>query len=116
MSRTDRKNKKKKEKLSLGDVIDKNISGKRMIKEKTWSDFRETGLFVILNQFLHVFGWALVAECDIDSKTGEEILLRVYPARCKFRGFGEESTDQAYKKVTKYLKSNIKALEKETNS
>ena len=79
-----------------------------MIKEKSWQEFRESGLLWFINNTLHLFGWALVAEFD-----GEE-LTRVYPARVKFRGFSEDVTEEGYKKVSKYLKENIEELEKET--
>ena len=30
-----------------------------MTKEKSWQEFRDTGLVVIINQILHIFGWAI---------------------------------------------------------
>ena len=74
------------------------------MKKKTWEEFRETGLVLIINQILHIFGWAIVFVID-DGK-----VLEVYPARVKFRGFDNDSTDKSYEKVTKYMKANIDDL------
>ena len=75
-----------------------------MVAEKSWEEFRETGLFVFLNTFLHIFGWAIVMEID----NGK--ILRVYPARVKFRGFDEKSTEKAYLRITEYMNNNSSVL------
>lgn len=75
-----------------------------MVTEKSWDEFRETGLLLIINQVLHIFGWAIVVEMEEDKVT------RVYPARVKFRGFGEKSTEKAYKNVSKYMVENCETL------
>lgn len=82
-----------------------------MITEKTWEDFRKTGLLLIINQVLHIFGWALIFETDATT----EKCSRVYPARVKFRGFEHDDSGEAYVKVTEYLKNNIDELHKEIN-
>ena len=79
-----------------------------MITRKTWDDFRETGLFLLVNQFLHIFGWTLVVEVTEDGKVTE-----CYPARTKFRGFGEESISAAYQKISKYMANNAAELYEE---
>lgn len=79
-----------------------------MITRKTWDDFRETGLFLLVNQFLHIFGWTLVVEVTEDGKVTE-----CYPARTKFRGFGEESISAAYQKISKYMADNATELYEE---
>jgi hypothetical protein len=79
-----------------------------MVVKKTWKEFREAGLLWWINTILHMFGWAIVYEIDEDKITD------VYPARVKFRGFGEEDVEKGYKKVSKYLLDNIAELEKET--
>lgn len=79
------------------------------VNEKLWKEFRESGLLWFINTTLHMFGWALVAEFE----DGE--ITRVYPARCKFRGFNEDTNTEGYKKVSNYLKENIAELEKEAN-
>ena len=79
-----------------------------MVEKKDWKEFRETGLVLIVNQILHIFGWALVFEIE------EDEIKSVYPARVKFRGFGNESTSEAYKKVSKYMLDNAETLKEET--
>lgn len=80
-----------------------------MIEEKSWKEFRDSGLLWMVNTTLHMFGWALVAEFD------EGVLTRVYPARVGFRGFSENINTDGYIKVSKYLKDNIDEIEKEAN-
>lgn len=81
-----------------------------MVTKKEWSEFRNTGLVLIVNQILHIFGWALVFEME-----GEEI-KSVYPARVKFRGFAEKNVTASYKKVSQYLKDNIDELNSEAQA
>lgn len=76
--------------------------------EKSWDDFRKTGLFLLTNQFLHIFGWALTCERN----NGHE---RVYPARVRYRGFDEGSQTRAYEKVQKYMMENAETLYKESD-
>lgn len=75
-----------------------------MITKKTWEEFRETGLLLIINQILHIFGWAIVVEID-----GEKV-VSCYPARVQFRGFNDSSVEKAYLKVSEYMKSNCDVL------
>ncbi len=82
-----------------------------MIKKKTWEEFRKSGLLWWVNRILHTFGWAICI--DYDDKTKE--IKEVFPARCKFRGFGREQEEDGYKKVSAYLKDNIDEIEKEAN-
>jgi hypothetical protein len=81
-----------------------------MLSEKSWEEFRKTGLILFINSFLHIFGWALTLEFD------KENILRVYPARTKFRGFDSKSTQAAHKMLSTYLKENAEELEKEAHS
>ena len=81
-----------------------------MVTKKEWSEFRSTGLVLIVNQILHIFGWALVFEME-----GDEV-KSVYPARVKFRGFSEKDTEEAYKKVSKFMLDNAKELNDEAQS
>ena len=76
--------------------------------EKSWDEFRKTGLFLLTNQFLHIFGWALTCERN----NGHE---RVYPARVRYRGFAEDSQTRAYEKVQKYMVENAETLYKESD-
>ena len=52
-----------------------------MVTEKSWEEFRDSGLLWFINTILHAFGWAIVVEMD----KGE--IIRCYPARVKFRVF-----------------------------
>lgn len=70
------------------------------ITKKEWSEFRSTGLVVIINQILHIFGWALVFEIENDE------IKNVYPARVKFRGFDNYTTTEAYKKLSQFMADN----------
>ena len=76
--------------------------------EKSWDEFRKTGLFLLTNQFLHIFGWALTCERN----NGHE---RVYPARVRYRGFAEDSQTRAYEKVQKYMVENAKTIYDESD-
>jgi hypothetical protein len=72
-----------------------------MINKKTWEEFRDSGLLWWINTMLHTFGWAIV----FDFEDGE--IKNVYPARVKFRGFGEKQVEEGYVKVSEYLKENV---------
>jgi len=79
-----------------------------MVKEKSWQEFRNTGLVLFINQILHVFGWALTFETDEKGNA-----IRCYPGRVKFRGFSNDLVDINYKKIAKYMHENSKELMKE---
>lgn len=79
-----------------------------MVTQKTWKEFRETGLLWWINMLLHTFGWAIVLVLD-DNRD----IVEVYPSRVKFRGFDEKSNDEGYLKVAKYLNKKSKELEDE---
>lgn len=78
-----------------------------MTTKKDWSEFRNTGLLVFINQFLHIFGWAIALEYE------DGIVKDVYPVRTKFRGFSEENVSNAYIKLSKYMLDNAKELNDE---
>ena len=82
---------------------------KNMVTKKTWNEFRETGLFILVNQFLHIFGWALTIEVAEDGE-----VIDCYPVRTKYRGFKEEDISEAYLEVSKYMADNATKLYKET--
>ncbi len=73
---------------------------------KSWQEFRDTGLFWLMNSVLHTFGWSLVV--DVDDTTGE--IVSAYPARVTFRGFNEASNSEGYIKVANYMKENAEAI------
>lgn len=81
----------------------------KMVTKKTWKEFQEAKLLWWTNRILHTFGWAIVLECEDDGS-----VINAYPARVKFRGFDEKSEEKGFIGLTKYLKSNIKEIEKET--
>lgn len=80
-----------------------------MTKEKSWEEFRNCGLLWWINMILHTFGWAICY--DIDKKGN---LIRVYPARVKFRGFDNRNNTDGYIKVSQYIKDNAIELLKES--
>lgn len=81
-----------------------------MVEKKTWEEFRNSGLLWFINTTLHLFGWAIVVEVEKDGT-----ITNAYPARVKFRGFGEESNTEGYQNVSKYLLENITELNKEAH-
>lgn len=78
-----------------------------MIKEIPLEDFKNSGFLWLINQTLHLFGMCLVIEYE-DKKA-----VRMYPARCKFRGFSEHDNDQGYRNVTKYMERHAAELERD---
>ena len=78
-----------------------------MLEKKTWDEFRETGLVLIINQILHIFGWAITFDME-DGK-----VTNCYPSRTKFRGFEGDCVSESYKKVSRWMKDNAAQLLKE---
>ena len=100
-----------KQKIIENGFIKREIKMSNYVEEKSWDEFRSTGLLLIINQILHIFGWAIVASYErYDVSTDIGVIKNVYPARVKYRGFTEKSTDRAYKKITKYMDNNSKDL------
>lgn len=89
-------------------VISQELTTENLTIEKSWNDFQKTGLFWLLNTFLHVFGWCLIYEREAGD------IKRVYPARTKFRGFSENCQDAGHRMVAQYLAANAEELKKET--
>lgn len=75
-----------------------------MINEKSWEEFRNSGMLWFINVILHAFGWAIVYEIEDDKTT------RVFPARVRFRGFSERTNTEGYIKLSKYMADNAKDL------
>ena len=82
-----------------------------MVTKKTWKEFRESGFLWWINMFLHTFGWAIVVDID---DNGE--ITDAYPARVKFRGFGEKNNTEGYIKVSQYMKENVSDLLEEAEN
>ena len=79
------------------------------VERKTWKEFQDSKLLWWVNRSLHLFGWAIVLECEDNGDVTE-----AYPARVKFRGFDEGTEEEGFIKLTEHLKNNIDELEKET--
>ena len=82
-----------------------------MVTKKTWKEFRESGFLWWINMILHTFGWAIVADVD---DNGE--VTNAYPAKVKFRGFGEKNNTEGYIKVSQYMKDNASELLEEAEN
>ncbi len=80
-----------------------------MVDKRDWKEFRDSGLLWWINTMLHMFGWAIAYEFD-DNKN----ITNVYPARVKFRGFGDKQVEEGYQKVSKYMMDNADELYKES--
>lgn len=82
-----------------------------MVTKKTWREFRESGFLWWINMILHTFGWAIVVDID---DNGE--ITDAYPARVKFRVFGEKNNTEGYIKVSQYMKENVSDLLEEAEN
>lgn len=80
----------------------------RMLNKISWKEFRDSGMLWWINMILHTFGLAIVLDMD-----GEEV-KEVYPARVKFRGFGEKNNTEGYIKVSEYMNNNAEILLEES--
>jgi hypothetical protein len=80
-----------------------------MIDEKNWEDFSNNGFLWFVNSMLHIFGWAIVYERNENRE-----IIRVYPARVRFRGFSENTNTMGYQKISKYLVDNSEDLLQES--
>ena len=78
-----------------------------MVKKISWQEFKDSGMLWWINMILHTFGMAVVFDMD-----GGEV-KEVYPARVKFRGFGEKNNTEGYIKVSKYIDDHSGELLKE---
>lgn len=76
---------------------------------RSWKEFRETGLLWFINQFLHVFGWAIAVE--IDKESGE--ITDSFPMRVRYRGFREDHNSEGYEKVNRYMREKADRLYEE---
>jgi hypothetical protein len=82
---------------------------KKMLKVTKYpiSSFVDTGLLVLVNSFLHVFGFALAYEKD-EGKINEDKGLMIL--RVPYRGFSEKSMSDAYVKISKFMANWNKEL------
>lgn len=80
-----------------------------MNRQEAWSQFRKAGLLLFTNQFLHIFGWAIVLEIE------NNVVISAYPSRIKYRGFKDQSVYEAYLGISEYMKENSAELLDEVN-
>ena len=78
-----------------------------MVNRISWKEFRDSGMLWWINMILHTFGLAIVFDMENDE------IKDVYPARVKYRGFGEKNNTEGYIRVSKYLDDNSEELLKE---
>ena len=78
------------------------------MEQRSVNEFRDAGLLLLTNQFLHIFGWTLAVEIDDDGN-----VIKFYPAYCEFRGFDNEDTTKAYEQITKHLEKRMPELLKD---
>lgn len=74
------------------------------VVEASWEEFKDAGLLWWINRGLHLFGWAIVLIVE------NEKVVRAFPARCKFRGFCEESEEQGFHRLTQHIEKEIPRL------
>ena len=85
------------------------MSDKPLVREKSWNEFRNSGMLWMANTILQVFGWSIVV--DQDEKTGD--IICAYPARVKYRGFTHETNTKGYIKIADYMRENADEILKE---
>lgn len=77
------------------------------MRTKEWNEFRETGLLVFVNVFLHIFGYAIALEIE------EDEVVSVYPQKVDYNGFNQDSMDRAYERVKKMVKPKVEEITRE---
>jgi len=82
----------------------------KWVTEKSWENFRKTGMLWFVNRVLHVFGWAIALEMDEKNKNK---VIRAFPARVKYRGFDYKTEDKGFKNISNFMAKNSKRLRKE---
>ena len=80
----------------------------KMVNRISWKEFRDSGMLWWINMILHTFGLAIVFDMENDE------IKDVYPARVKFRGFGEKNNTEGYIKVSEYMNKNAGILFEES--
>ena len=83
----------------------------KVVNKKTWKQFQDSGLLWWINMILHTFGWAIALNVN---EEGE--ITDAFPARVKYRGFGEKENTDGYIRVSKYIKENVDDLVEEAES
>ncbi len=83
-----------------------------MIEKKTWKEFQDSKMLWLINRTLHLFGWAIVLDCEIEDGKVVEV-TGAYPARVKFRGFDYKTEEEGFIGLSEYMKENADQLIKE---
>lgn len=78
------------------------MGDKQMIEKREWKEFQNAGLLWWVNRMLHLFGWAIVVEQEEDGT-----ITKAYPARCRFRGFEEDSDGEGFERLTNHIKEQL---------
>ena len=76
--------------------------------EEKWKEFQNAGLLHFVNEFLHIFGYAIIIDKDNHGK-----VLDVYPEKVNYTGFSEKSNEEAYIKIADFMKNNANRILKE---
>jgi hypothetical protein len=76
-----------------------------VVEERTWEEFRKSGLLWWVNRSLHLFGWSIVLEIN----EGDSV-SKAYPARVKFRGFAEKNEEEGFINLTKHIAKEMPEL------
>jgi len=90
-------------------IKDARPDSKHPLVKVPMREFIDTGLLWFVNRMLHVFGFALSYEEDLD--TGE--VTDLYICRTIFRGYGYSVEDAGYLKVADYLLEAASGLHEE---
>lgn len=97
---------------SIDEKVDKLCNKENtevMVNNKSWEEFRSSGMLWWINMILHTFGWAITIEYNDAGN-----IKSVCPARVKYRGFDENNNTEGYIKVSNYMKENADKLLKES--
>lgn len=85
-----------------------------MVEERSWEEFRASGLAWWINRLLHTFGWTLVFDVvDHTLPDAQQKVTRCYPARCRFRGFDNKSETEGFRKVTAHTEESLPRLKED---
>jgi len=81
-----------------------------MVEKKEWKEFQDSSMLWVANRVLHMFGWAIVLDCELDDKGLVTKVNGAYPARVKFRGFDTKTEEKGFIDLSKYMDANAKEL------
>lgn len=73
---------------------------------EAWKTLQEVGLLWWINRSLHLFGWAIVLDADLDEKGEVVRVTSAYPMRVKERGFSPEREWRGFARLEAYLREN----------